>query len=810
MRSNGAVHIGNDTFLAATDDVTDSLFLFSSCFPAEEQLASLPLVRKVRFSPHVTLPCTAAELEHYTAAARELGKARADPAPGGREKRTSEVPTTPLFRHSLHASPDGHQVAVISNVQRHHYIIDIDVEPAAVCALEMPEIVRSVCWHPVTQHVLYVLLVSGDMIIYDTSRSRMGVVLPRYRRVNLRSPIQQCLAEAEGVVSDRTEKAAPPLSHLRVAAPSTSAATAASTTKTRKCCAVDTKKGSDNRGRNCGPQGTSRASSAANTPRPYLSPSVYTPSTNVSALPLYTVHASNSPTIDTLLASHVASTPSRGVAERQAFDEVIPIDSDSDDELIEGVAEGSVATAGSTVVAGARDTVQRRTEQTDLVDLHVVAPTHSIPATLLLLSSSGDVYTMHLSKEDMLPTLATPAAIDDGRVRTFKEERSQLSALAEGTAGANIEVYHLIKGELAATYDEALAVGSCLVDADAGTHAVFFCTAGGTVRGAWVSEPDLLARHRAVTAQPAGAPNLSFTVHLDGRGSAVREYLSPAVPSTTHTVTMTQSHNLCLLRCGETGEASYLLAFPCWDRHRNGWSCWWPTCKEARTTAVVRGALPLLSTDNAVPPPIALRLPYDTRGSSVALGEQELILAPKILTPKPKTGERHSIFIISLLSLLRSALYARCGTLQMHPAAGDMKSLPATAGAAEPAKSDAVASRELILKLVNALPLCHRRWLCAAPQDEVDAATVELATLVERQVKNLEQRERMQGQRRERLIARVAVLEGRLSEMNLTFDRWQQTLLDAIVHRRGAAAVRTANERLGEVHMMLNEWEHQQ
>ena len=832
MRSNGAAHIGNDTFLISTKDVTDRLFLFSSSFSTEEQLAALPLARKVLFHPHVALTCTSSELEHYTAAA-----AAAAATPSDRNRKSandkaksatpepSETLTSPLFRHSLHVSPDGRQVAVISNVLRHHYIIDIAAEPAAVCAVGMPDLVRSVCWHPVRQHVLYVLFVSGDMMIYDTSRSRFGVVLPRHRRVALRPMIQRCLAEAEGM-SDAAGEG--PES-------SKAADSAAVTSKTfLNAMSADARARKSSKASKAGDYYTenkphSPPASSSSTPLPFVSPSVYASGAAADGgsddvVPRYEAHITSSPTTGTMLTtSRVVPTPSRAAAERGAFDEVIPIDAEPNDELSPGVAQ--VSSYDGADVAGGSKAPRCRTAQIDLVDLYALPPTASLPVILLVLSSSGDVYAVHLSDDDALPVLATAAAVDDGRVGSLEEERQWQQAQASSAATAtavNAEVHHLIDGALTSSSDEALAVRGCLVDADAGTHAVFFYTANGNLSGAWVSEPDLLARHRTAHARATGEANLSFTVRLDGRASAVaRECLSPAVPSTTHTVTMALSNNLCLLRCGEVGEASYLLAMPCWDSQRQGWSCWQPMREAAQATAELRRALPLLSTEDAIPPPVALRLPYDTRGASVALGESELLLAPELSSPQAGVGERHRIFSIAVLSLLRAALYARCGTLQLHPAAAYVKA-PVAATAATPCDTVALvrsttttqpnaaaASRAALLELVNLIPPLQRKWLCGAPQTEMDAATVQLTTQVERQVRDVEQRERVQSQRRERLMARVAALERRLADVNGTIDHWQQTLLDAIVHRRGGAAVRTANERLGEVHKMLNEWEQQ-
>lgn len=792
MRSNGAVHIGNDTFLAATREDTSNLLLFSSAFSLDAQVASLPLDRRAQLNPHSALTCTSAELERYIAAARALKTEPKSPLPkgaGATSESGADAPTH-LFRHALYPSANGHQVAAISTVLRHHYIIDIAVEPAAVCALEMPELVRSVCWHPVMPDVLYVLFVSGDMTVFDTSRSRIGVVLPRHRRVALRSVVLRCLAEAEEAAG-RTS-----------AHPASSSRTATA-------------------------NATATPATGAAPARPVASPSAYSASALDTATPVYSVHAVGSPTSGTVVtASHLAKSPATAVAERRAFDEVIAIDKEPGE-----VGTATASKVNNSVVAKAADGVsnaeQRPTAQTDLVDIFALPPTSSLPVVLLVLSSGGDVYAVHLSEADMLPVLATADAVDDGRVRTVAEERQRRAAAAaetSATAAVNAEVHYLIRGELPATSDEALAVRGALVDVAAGTHAVFYCTARGNVCGAWVSEPDLLARHRTAHLRTAGGANLSFTVRLGscnsgGGGGGVRECLSPAVPSTTHTATMTVSNNLCLLRLGETGEATYLLALPIWDRQRRGWGVWRPTCEEPQTTEAMRRALPLLSLDVAVPAPVALRLPYDTRGMSVAIGETELVLVPEASARLPDTHGRRRILSITLLSLLRSALYARCGPLQLHPAAREVKP-PVAAATARPGMTGALInatsstsasnSRAAVLQLVNLIPPCHRAWLCAAPQADIDAATVDVVSHVERQEREVAQRERAQAQRRERLMARVALLEGRVSELTCSLDRWQQTLLDAIVHRRGEAAVRTANERLGEVYAMLNEWEQQQ
>lgn len=754
MRSNGAAHIGNNTFLAVTRDVTDTAFLFSSSFSPAEQLVRLPLSRKTRFLPHASLACGEAERSEYAESAARAGPPTKD-VDVKEAVVSAAAASTPLFCHSTHASPDGHKIAFISNVRRHHYIIDISVLPAAVCELEMPEVVQSVCWHTVAHHALCVLFISGDLTIYDTDQSYLGVIVPLYRRIALRPVIERRLADAEAAV------------HPSPSIPSTAPGTIS---PAKGATALDKEEVQSTR--------VKALAGKVSTTRLPPARQAHATTAEVAGFRSLVLHSGGGAIV---AGSDIAHSPSYAVAERIDHDEMVPVSS-ADEVGAEGAAS----------CPPIPKPVMLPTSQLDLVDMYALPPTESIPV-ILLLSSSGDVYAVHLG-DDCLPVVATAAATDDGRVRTREEEVLRRAEVA--AAPLSVEVYHLISGDsTGAAGDEAVAVGGCLVDEDAGTHAVFFLTANGLVKGAWVSKPDLLARHRVAHVRAVGSPNISFTLHLSGSLGA-RASLAPAVPSITHSVSMTLSQNVCVVRSGVAGETAFVMAFPRWDRRRQGWACWRPACADAREREREAAALPLLSTDAAPPSPVALRLPYDTRDSSIAVGCTELLLVPEVST-MDGLCERGSILVISLAAVLRSALYARCGKLGLHPSAG--------AGATSRLRDPHPA----VLDLLNAVPECHRCWLRGVPEAEMSAATLNLVRRIEQLSGDVNRREMVQAQRRRRLVARVANLEGRVAEMDGMLAEWRQIILDGIVHRRGGDAFRTANARLRKVSTMLNELEQQ-
>lgn len=825
MRSNGAVHIGNDTFVGTTRDVEENLFLFSSAFEPEERLAELPLSRRVRIVPKSALYCTANELDSY------LSTTLAD----NNDAAASEAEKPLLLRHSAHASADGRKIAYISTVRRHHYIIDISVEPAKVCEFSLPELVRSVCWHTAHCNVLLLLFVSGDLGVIDTSLSHLGVVLPRKQYIYLKDAVQQCWSDAWEATYESGTTADPSPHSQKKASSSSSVAKGDTNHSGREAAETKTPHVESSlplsvvhsRGgspvprdvisdaktgelvRSSGP-GTSKA------PAGVVSRGVPidgTRSLGKSRSTACVVYAPRNP--DNGGSLRETSPPPTVFTTEERREVHVIVSEASDPIVVETRSYGGLDTADddSSQLCIPESSTVKATSHLDLVDISIMEHTKSLPAILLVLSSGGDVYSVKLN-ELGLPTTTEPSEVDDGSLRGVGNSAIPVAAESETHP---MEVHHLIAANLHLNNDEALAVRGYLADLDAGTHGVYFCTANGLLIGAWVTEPDLLAQHRATMVRQAGRPAMDFTIHL-GPETPVRHALSPAVPTTAHTVTMTSSQNICLVRYGPSAAMSFLVAMPLWNYQQRRWTYWHPNCPDGRERSREARLLPPLGSGAQPTQPIALRLPYDTRDASLALGCRELLIMPEVSSfdDSQKTSKtnwqclRSSMLTVSISALLRSALYAQCGPLEIHapPSPTSTRSGPSAQkliASKLQAVADGTSTSSATELLINSVPECHRRLLRGCPLADVDAATMTLAAMVEQQVNTLEQRELAVRRREATLRARLVKLESFVASTRNSLTESRRTLLDAVVHRRGASAVIAANERLGEVHDRLEE-----
>lgn len=478
------------------------------------------------------------------------------------------------------------------------------------------------------------------------------------------------------------------------------------------------------------------------------------------------------------------------------------------------------------------------TTSVDLVDMCVVGPSLSLPPTLLLLSSSGDVFSVKLDPhcqpargKAVAPDGSVPLTAAESEAaaeaKTAQEQMPHLCHVIQGKGrrrrvpketnearspknshksnffgcakveedGNDEDELGEEEGEEEEEEEEAVAVRCCRVDDDTGVHAVIVVYASGIIRGAWVDEADLIARHRAasVRADFAKYGASSFSIHL-GTGLCARSFLSPMVPTTTHTVQLSAQGNTLLLRTGggeAANEAAYLIAFPVLDRHRRGWSFWAPR-DQVHSTERLRESLrlPLISVDAAIPEPLALRVPFNVHGASLAIGATELILFPECANANAKEGggcPRKVVVTAKISSLLRSALYARSAGAHITPQLGW------GSGSLE--------------TMVEKMFTCHKAFLCGYTPFDVDNHTAELASLVQTELNTTQQREAALAQREARLSERLHAALRRMRKTSDAVDAWTATLLDAIAHRRGPSAVHTANQRLGLTHEMLTEEE---
>lgn len=170
MRSNGAVHISNDTFAASTRDHTNGVFLVTSKI-VEGRVCHRPLERHVCFGH---------------CGDREEGKQKDS-------------------QYSFHASSDGSRVVSISANGSKHYCIG--VEDGRVCEFTVQHPVVSVGWHPVSKSLLLLLLSGGKLLLLNTDKVTLGVGFQGDKCVCLHSLVATCRQGSGKRDSQETAKA---------------------------------------------------------------------------------------------------------------------------------------------------------------------------------------------------------------------------------------------------------------------------------------------------------------------------------------------------------------------------------------------------------------------------------------------------------------------------------------------------------------------------------------------------------------------------------------------------------------------------
>lgn len=180
MRPNGAVHVGNDTFLIARSDAADRVYLCTSSFEPQDRLTPVSLQRQIRMRCDSSL--------HL---------------PGGDQDGSSGA-----YRYSLHGSPDGRCTAAIAqpfsplalkSAPPPHFLLMLTEIPVRVCEWRTPSdrSVQSVCWYPGEESIssshqfLAVLLDNGDFLVYNTDTALLDVTLLHPQRVNCWHAVRQ-------------------------------------------------------------------------------------------------------------------------------------------------------------------------------------------------------------------------------------------------------------------------------------------------------------------------------------------------------------------------------------------------------------------------------------------------------------------------------------------------------------------------------------------------------------------------------------------------------------------------------------------
>eukprot|EP00796_Vickermania_ingenoplastis_P003854 gene3854-2732_t len=562
-----------------------------------------------------------------------------------------------------------------------------------------------------------------------------------------------------------------------------------------------------------------------------------------------------------------------------------------------------------------------------IVDFTFIPPTRSLPPIILLLTRSGDVYSVKANEWGLPEQRQECSSTDDGvgsgseahsagwsplRSALYADANAMPSSTASpDAADAPIVFRHLIHGRGSAEAESSLpllsnefasqplaplAVRGVLLDEDTGLHAILILFNTGCLVGALVEEPQLLARHRVppeakcslhrtsmqwnaleplwkvqlgpyvACSQPGPKESRQYSSPMRARRVGTKAAFPPLLPPTFAIVHWSVVNNISLIRYLD--DAAYLVALPTWNVRRKGWCYWKPYNSSASLARMTNSSLrkekemeemrwSLVGTDpSSVPEPLALRVPFDVKGLSVALGEREVVLAPTWVT----VAAPHPILSLDLSGLLRGAVLAMSKGLHLtfgersvigHNStsreASERLSLPsgevrsprmdpeaaASTGSGMTQQQEAVDAE--LEALLNLLSSAYAAFFASSKKDTAVAhkkkkggkahATPplgpqggekdvlphikDIAELMDGVLNKIDADEQQLSCREALLKKRLGKVQKDLGFAEEVATSWAETLTDAIVRQRGEAAFRTANERLGAMHTMLLSYEEQ-
>ncbi|EKF39595.1 hypothetical protein MOQ_000169 [Trypanosoma cruzi marinkellei] len=725
MRSNGAGHLGNDTFMAVTRDDTENMYLVTKKL-VEEPVTLYPLPRRVRFTPRSDIAFMDADMS-----------SEAPPFTSMKE-RDAATPHSPLggpqqeeVRCSVHTSTDGKLVAVISAGRLNHYLID--VLNSRVCEFKTTAAVTGVAWHPTSPRRLMLLLATGTLLLLFVGTAVLGVLFEDRQEFRLNEVVldhKYYIFNGDNVV---------PMDQLE-----------------------------DLRGRK----------------REALMPQT-TPKAVEQKGAAFIKYREASPPAATRSTS---SSQSAAQASKISFEDNNREEEEKKEEQWkeeDNLWGNEVITDNDTVTEMPEEAVLAVEEDKDrnsLIGMCIVPPSLSLPVMLLLLNHGGDVFSIKIDENGMPTALVKEF---DGCVDTLVGGGEGQQQHRE--TGSSPCVHYLLRGGISGVgyTEDPLAIGTTLLDEDVGRHVVFVIYSSGVLRGGWFSEPDLLCRDLM-------RRQMDFTIQLD---AAFSPHLSlPCFPSVAHLVGVQSCRNATLIRYNES---AYLCVWPTWSRKAAGW-----VYRDEDQEGCLR--VPVASQSAVMPEPIAVRLPYNVKGKSVAIGVNDILIFPETGAAIPLEGSacpRLKVVIAKIANLLLAAIYARG---EKYNLAFDTVT---TVGNEKTNKQKESPERDCLERLLELTAESYRRWLCGYPHESKDSITVELAKGVQAAHGDFLARQNALEKREEELTTRVQKLLQKQKELSQGIVHSQGIIRDAVLHRCGVDAFYGANNALGKAHKLLNELE---
>ncbi|RNC44772.1 hypothetical protein TcCL_NonESM05522 [Trypanosoma cruzi] len=457
MRSNGAGHLGNDTFMAVIRDDTDNMFLVTKKL-VEEPVTLYPLPRRVRFNPRSDIASMDAEMSSEAPPFTRMKERDAATPHSQLDSPQEEV------RCSFHTSADGKLVALISTGRLNHYLID--VLSARVCEFKTTAVVTGVAWHPTSPRRLMLLLATGTLLLLFAGTTVLGVVFQDQQKVHL----SEVVLDYKYYIFNGDNVA--PTDQLEDLRGRKRESQMSKTTPK----AVEHKAAALIKDREASPPAATRSNSSS--------------SSSESAAQ----------------ASKISFEDNNGEEQKEEQwkeeDNIRGKDVITDNETVtETPADAALAMEGDK-------------DRNSLIGMCVVPPSLSLPVMLLVLNRGGDVFSIKID-ESGVPTALVKEF--DGRVETLVgggEEHQQ-----HRETGSSPCVHYLLRGGISGVgyTEDPLAIGTTLLDEDVGRHVVFVIYSSGVLRGGWFSEPDLLCRDLmrrqmdfAIRLDAAFSPSLSL------------------------------------------------------------------------------------------------------------------------------------------------------------------------------------------------------------------------------------------------------------------------------------------------------------
>ncbi|EPY16875.1 hypothetical protein STCU_10934 [Strigomonas culicis] len=837
MRSNGAVHLGNNTFAVALRGVDSALHLVTPAFSdAADRCVYFPFDAPTTFSIRTTL----APAPQRLAADADKDADGKDGAGLVRSPTRQFRSTATPHRHVLLASDDGRHIAAISTETTQHFILNMQNIPVSKCALETDELVRSVCWHPTRAYVLLVLLASGRIVVYDVRYYPLGVVLPIARELDTYKYIPlKYYARRSGpwVKKETIDSTIEPFTLYSAVADANRAIMRGTGGAAKDPVAISDKE------KEKGPFGTAAVRSSA-------VPQNMFGYRNAAGLFKGTAGPSTATAKATVFSEDGADGVPLPITKEEGEDdegdeaETAAAAAHAGDEKATAAADATPREAAGadesggpprTVFAGARQLRGReilrltapldpgraeppasepappgtllitaptdaRPEVPELVDATIVRPTRSLPPTLLLLTALGDVYSCKIDHEG-LPTTDIASGVEHKPSAPPPFLTHKICYLVDSG---------LDEAETEPPRDVALAARSCHIDVERELHAVVTVFNTGRAKIAYVSESDLIGQPRdrqvpvLAERQAKGVADYSVSVQL-GPPVDAGAYLSMEVPTTTHLVQMGAQGNVCLVRYGSEG-AVFLIALPVWLSGR-GW------CYLARGDEAARApATPIVSTDAmVVPTPLSFRLPFATKGKSVTLSASQLLVVPEEVAPTVATEPRVTradVVTLDLLQLVRAAMYGTLGAITRVGHAPQGKEAPKEDTEKKPAAAgSAWAHLDESLELAKRAHAAFFERVSETDQKkqmETQTLLEACTTAIERANEKTSKRFKDLVGKQTRLRLAREELERNVQLLASQIEVERTTILNGIAHRRGVRGIEEANEKLNTMHKILS------